>query len=380
MERPPASPVIAIDLLRFACAVLVVAFHVDVAYWLTPSPHGQAILPQHLLTGPGTIATRVGWIGVELFFVISGLVIARSASNVGWQDFLRRRVLRLAPGVWVCATLTLVLLATTHAFGAELLPQWLRSVLFWPIGAPIDNSYWTLGVETFFYLIVAATIGAMGSPQKIERLGWVIGLVSGSTWLLAFVWPGMIAQLVANQTATLLQIPFGVFFAIGILIAVTEHRSLGIARIGFAGFLAASAMIAINFHANGREAASGLATSAIAANAIFFAGVALLIAAPRLQAPLSRWITPAAARTIGLMTYPLYLIHQDGGAVVITALLRDGVPLRMAQALTVVLMLALAFWVTRLPEPWVRAQLARALTPRRDRAPDNRPTAFPAGG
>ena len=380
MQRPSASPVIAIDLLRFACAVLVVAFHVDVAYWLTPSQHGEAILPQHLLTAPGTIVTRVGWIGVELFFVISGLVIARSASNIGWQDFLRRRVLRLAPGVWVCATLTLAMLATTRAFGAELLPQWLRSMLFWPIGAAIDNSYWTLGVETFFYLIVAATIGAMGSPQKIERLGWAIGLISGTTWWLAFVWSSAIAQLVANQTATLLQIPFGVFFAIGIMIAVTEGQRLGAARITFMAFLATAAMIAINFHADGRAAATGLATSASMANIVFLAGVVLLIAAPRLQAPLSRWIKPATARTIGLMTYPLYLIHQDAGAVVITRLLDDGVPFRMAQALTVVLMLALAFWVTRLPEPWVRARLARLLRPRRDRAPDTRPTAFPAGG
>lgn len=379
MTRQPPASIIAIDLLRFGCALLVVSFHIDMADWMTPSPHAAQILPHHLIPDAGTIVSRVGWIGVELFFVISGLVIAQSAVDTRWQDFLRRRVLRLAPAAWACATLTLVMLATTGRVGAPLVVEWLRSVMFWPIGPQIDMSYWTLGVETFFYLMVAATLGASGSLQKVERLGWAIGLVSGGTWFAALCWPQMVGQIVANQAATLLLVPFGIFFSIGILIAAAKARPMGLASGCFAIFLGMAAMIEIDLHANGRAAASGLATSSPMAIAIFFSGVALLFAAPALQRPLSRWISPGTARAIGLMTYPLYLIHQDAGAVVLARLLEDGVPFRMAQALTVVLMLAIAFWITRLPEPWLRERLNAVMRPRGP-LPDNRPIAFPANG
>lgn len=378
-DPTPAAPIIAVDLLRFGCALLVVAFHVDVAWWLTPSPHGALILPPHHVAKAGNALTRIGWVGVELFFVISGFVIARSAVGTGWRDFLRRRVLRLAPAVWICATLTVAMLLTTGRFGGELAAAWLRSVLFWPIGSAIDSSYWTLGVETFFYLIVAAIIGSAGSRARIERLGWVIGSVSATTWLLAPGWTGDVAPLVTNQTAALLQIPFGVFLAIGMMIAVTDRACLNPARIGFMALLGAAAMIAINFHAAGRAAAMGVATSGLVANLVFFGGLALLVAAPALQAPLARWIAPGTARVLGLMTYPLYLIHQDAGSVVMVRLLEDGVPFRMAQALTALLMLAMAFWITRLPEPWLRGRLG-ALMRRRGPSPDNRPIAFPANG
>lgn len=360
MSRPSATPVIAIDLVRFLCALLVVTFHVNVAYWLSPSPHGALILPRGMHDDAGTIVTRVGWIGVELFFVISGIVIAHSAIDSGWRDFLRRRILRLAPAAWICASATFAALTFTSALSLDLSLSWLRSLLFWPIGDQIDMSYWTLGVETFFYLAVAAIIGARGSIRSVERLGFAIGAMSGATWMLAFVAPLLLGRIVANQAATLLQIPFGIFFAIGIFIATNGNRPLGAAKIGYAVFLSAAAMIEINLHANGRAADTGLPTSSAMAIGLFFIGVAILAAAPALQTPLSRWISPARARTIGLMTYPLYLIHQDVGAVLIVRLLAAGVPFVLAQIATVTAMIALAWAIARWPEPWLRARLAAA--------------------
>jgi peptidoglycan/LPS O-acetylase OafA/YrhL len=50
-----------------------------------------------------------GWVGVEIFFVISGFVIAFTAEGASSRAFLRSRVLRLVPGPWICATIALVL-------------------------------------------------------------------------------------------------------------------------------------------------------------------------------------------------------------------------------------------------------------------------------
>lgn len=92
----PATPLIfpAIDLLRGFAALSVVVYHVI----------------EHMgwSTFPGTGALlwfRIGWMGVDLFFVISGFVIALSAfsliDKLGDKEFrmpfVRRRVSRILP-------------------------------------------------------------------------------------------------------------------------------------------------------------------------------------------------------------------------------------------------------------------------------------------
>jgi exopolysaccharide production protein ExoZ len=51
--------------------------------------------------------TWFGWVGVEVFFVISGFVITNSARGASPIEFLKGRVLRLYPAAWICATLSL---------------------------------------------------------------------------------------------------------------------------------------------------------------------------------------------------------------------------------------------------------------------------------
>lgn len=50
-----------------------------------------------------------GWVGVQVFFVISGFVIAFSAENSTALRFSEARV-RLAPAVWICAPVTAAVL------------------------------------------------------------------------------------------------------------------------------------------------------------------------------------------------------------------------------------------------------------------------------
>ncbi len=380
MARPASTSIIALDLVRFGCALLVLSYHVGASYWLSPSGHGAILLAGHAAPGAGSAVSRVGWVGVEIFFVISGLVIARSATASDWRDFLRRRVLRLAPAAWACATITLAVLFASGCFGPGIVIEWLRSILFWPIGSQIDDVYWTLGVEVFFYLAVAAAIGRSGTAARIETLAWGLGLASGLGWIAAWIVPSAIMPVMSDAGATLLQLPFGVFFALGMMMSLPPRHLLDMRRLSLLMLLLAAAAIEIDAHAQGRRAAMAASVSSPLAIAIFLAAVAVLACPSLWQRPLVRWISPPLARRIGLMTYPLYLIHQDAGAVMIVPLINAGIDRGMAELATAAAMIALAWGISAWPEPMLRRLLAAAFRPRRGRAPDIRPTAFPSGG
>ncbi len=77
-----------LDIVRFLAAAMVVLFHYT---W------------KNQQAGP---AFDSGWVGVEIFFVISGFVIASSANNVTAIAFIRRRFSRLYPAAICCAIIS----------------------------------------------------------------------------------------------------------------------------------------------------------------------------------------------------------------------------------------------------------------------------------
>src|SRR6202035_4696902 len=98
--------------------------------------------------------TWFGWVGVEIFFVISGFVIANSASKSSPVEFLIGRALRLYPAVWICATATLIVLVFAHGSSSEFVRPYIRAMLIYPRGPWIDGIYWTLATEIVFYALV----------------------------------------------------------------------------------------------------------------------------------------------------------------------------------------------------------------------------------
>lgn len=364
MADPEPRTVVTIDLLRFACALLVLGYHYAAAFWTVPDARVAFALQGVGAVAPVAIA-RAGQVGVELFFVISGVVIVRSAATARWTGFLRRRALRLVPAAWLCASVTAAMLAAGGQADAALAAAWFRSVRFWPVGAQIDGSYWTLGVECAFYLLVAL---AAGHARRIAMLGWALALTSAVFWATGFALGDQAGPLVTNQAAILLLLPHGCCFAAGIAIA-TRRRSLLM-------LAAATGMVEIWAHIDGWRMTGALT----AAEAIFAGGVVALLLAPRWQRWLELRIAPGVARSIGLTTYPLYLLHQVAGAALIGGLVRGGAPLGLAVALTVVAMLAGAWVMATRVEPALRAALAEALTPRRGLARDSLRSASPPAG
>jgi exopolysaccharide production protein ExoZ len=131
--------------LRAYAALAVVIFHTGYIF-----PHMQ----------------QMGKFGVDIFFVISGFIMARICET-DTRFFLRRRLIRILPPYWVMSFLLFLfsmifptLLLSTHANPAEL----IKSLLFIPyfredgLIRPLLYVGWSLNYEMLFYLLIALGI------------------------------------------------------------------------------------------------------------------------------------------------------------------------------------------------------------------------------
>ncbi len=161
----------SVQVLRGVAALMVVAYHA-LEQWRDGRP-APATQPAAVWPG-GFSAPGAPWpngaAGVDLFFVISGVVmIAASARLVarpdGWRVFLRRRVERVAPLYWLATTAKLALAVLVPSLARHTRPGWANTVcsyLFLPAAnaageiRPVLPVGWTLSFEMLFYLVFAA--------------------------------------------------------------------------------------------------------------------------------------------------------------------------------------------------------------------------------
>lgn len=122
--------------------------------------------------------------GVDVFFVISGFIMFVAARDEAYYDFLRKRVIRVAPLYWV-ATILFVVISTRfnpwHAIFEDF-GRIVKSLLFIPHFNPNapDKIWpylipgWTLNYEMFFYLIFFCGL-VVKKPVFVTNL--VIGIL-----------------------------------------------------------------------------------------------------------------------------------------------------------------------------------------------------------
>ena len=173
---------VAVDLLRIGCAGMVLAAHYATGFVLPPPVAGAVPIVVGATDSVFASFGDVGWVGVELFFILSGFVISRSALGVALPVFVRRRLLRLAPTAWICASATL-LVALCTGWGHWAIARWFGSISLWPLAPQIDPVYWTLGVEIVFYGVVASGLGHCGTQRRIQARTRSIGLISVVFWI-----------------------------------------------------------------------------------------------------------------------------------------------------------------------------------------------------
>ncbi|WNC69645.1 acyltransferase [Thalassotalea nanhaiensis] len=141
-----------LDYGRFFAAIMVVVFH----YTLSGITNGKIF---SISQTPMLIEiTKYGYLGVELFFMISGYVIFFSAKDRTASEFAIGRVIRLYPSYWFAVLFTSAFAAfwggnIMSVSPVQILVNFSMVQSLFGV-AHIDGVYWTLIYELIFYFAV----------------------------------------------------------------------------------------------------------------------------------------------------------------------------------------------------------------------------------
>lgn len=300
-------------------------------------------------------AFRYGWLGVELFFLISGYVILMTLDRCrSFGEFITRRWLRLFPAMLICTVLICLTapLFPYRPYGMPTPDELLPGLTFidarwWSLlGGPetgIEGSFWSLYVEMKFYFIFGSTYFLWGRRAALATI-----LVLFVLYQLLHA-HGTHEQFMAIY---LLDAEFFVWFAAGALFY--EHQRLGDARWLALALLVGICAAMIPVPDEDYARAPALAVVALFGAAMVF---------PMVQRILSNRVL----LFFGFISYPLYLLHENA-MISLVIQIRQWVPeepMVLLPILPLLLLSAVAAFVAARAEPAMTRVLKQAfLRPR----------------
>ncbi len=290
-----------LDALRAAAILLVIPRHaIDILRWPWIKPFG-----------------RYGWVGVDLFFVLSGFLIgsqlflaAQRDGRVNFPRFYLKRSLRILPAFLAVLLLYQVWPEFNEAKGID--PAWHFLLFFMNFTRATDgfSHAWSLCVEEHFYLILPALVSVYLWRAKLVPPAALIALVlGGSIALRYFLWSVGAPYYPAIYRPTITHVD-GLTVGVGLALLKVYRPAIWerLLRYPWSLFGGGFALIVAGlWFFLDKEAAAG---EVVTFTLISFGFGALVAAA---QAP-GFWLAerkiPGAA-TLAALAYTLYLTHKQ---------------------------------------------------------------------
>lgn len=283
------------------------------------------------------------WMGVDLFFVLSGFLITgvllkQKSANFGpyIHTFYAKRVRRLLPGY------AMMLVIVTVLFGSAWMKHWYLFIggmnFIMPFGMALPNylrPLWSLAVEEQFYLVWPIAVFLLG-PKHLKTLAWALIIAAP---ILRFV----CTPHFFSPWAVYMLLPFRMdTLAVGALIALTlpemrqaelanpHRKTLLIWTSAAAAILGVAGLVYLGHLGVSTYANTSIGNTAIYELALLIVTSMFFLAISNVGRPI---LTNPILRFIGTISYSLYLIHEIARAQYHNTLVAAAISLAYASAM-----------------------------------------------
>lgn len=288
-REPTAGPrLVFVDGMRALAALSVFAFHVLGPALADLGPLGAKIAESVI---------PFGKYGVQVFFVLSGFVIAHSLRSAVVTPgfvlrFVARRSIRLDPTFWVTIAVTLgSVFLSNHLDRSRQIPYppalevaanllYLQDVVGYPRVLEVS---WSLCIEIQLYIVFVCLLGV------INRIRMPAAAVSG---VIAVFVGSLLGAFLSGLPGQVWFISYLYLFLVGAVVAWHGSGRLGAAPVLLSVTLVA--VCSLLFRAPGP--AIGAAT-------------ALLLLLAQKVGKLTSWLSERPVQFVGRLSYSFYLVH-----------------------------------------------------------------------
>ena len=268
------------------------------------------------------IMGKIGWAGVDLFFVLSGYLIgnqllapAARGDHLNLKTFFARRLLRTLPNYYAVLAVYL-LLPDSPIAGKSMAPIWQFLTFTQNFGLNYGETFthsWSLCIEEQFYLVFPLAVLVLVGSERSPRLLWCA--------LFAAIGAGMTVRGMAFMdgmdvfAAPVYYSSFSRFDELlpGVAIAMLKNfHPAAFARIlrhGNALLVAGLAMSAAVLYGVMNEAPTAFAASTFGFSLVATSFALLTCSALSPGSILNRARIPGAA-SLALWSYAIYLVHK----------------------------------------------------------------------
>ena len=289
---------------------------------------------------------------IDLFFIISGFVIALSIKGKSLSEYLRSRVLRIFSVYWICVLITYLVIVFFGAprFHATLVQFLANLTLMHDLLniESIDGVYWTMVVEVKFYLLSVLYLASKKYRDiKIEHCAYL--------WLaLSILYVFFKSSSIMYFANVFLIFEWAPAFIAGMLLAKI-YKTKRINTIDTISLLTCVGLSMYHRLIYIQKAMVHFNTEASIPMVLFLIFLMYLIVFLVVQNKL-KFLNKPFFLYLGILTYPLYLLHQYIGYIIFNNLM-DYVNKYVLLSGTILFMLALSYSLNR----WIEAPLTKYL-------------------
>lgn len=260
---------------------------------------------------------KYGYLGVQLFFIISGFVITLTLTkSPSFLVFLKKRWIRLFPGMLICSVLTFVLITIFDT--GNLFPDSKKTVnllisntfispsvinpIFNVKTSYIDAPYWSLWVEIQFYILI-------GVIFFLNRKFFIRNFILSSIFLSGLFFISHNTNILPEKTNWFLRVFLEIFnfsehalwFVLGVLVYQLYYFSKS------CRLLLVFCIILLQ-----------LCFSKFEIPIILFMVICILVFYSFIyNQKLLRVLENSLFQKLGIVSYSIYLIHQNLGLLII---------------------------------------------------------------